>query len=167
MRIAFTCGLAACLLLAPPLTRAAESPATISPASTVTLTTAALEGLVRTHVSGSIHGGPVMDFEGVALMDVLRKAGAVADGKLTGRAMANVVRVTATDGYTAAFSIAELSPDVGAGTVIVADKANGKAIEATDGPFRLVVPGDRRPARWVRQAVRLDVFDLGQARAGH
>ena len=40
---------------------------------------------------------------------------------------------------------------------ILADKWDGKPLSAKEGPFRIVVPSDKRPARWVRQVTALRV----------
>jgi hypothetical protein len=48
-----------------------------------------------------------------------------------------------------------------AGTrVIVADQRDGKPLSAQQGPIRLVVTSDKRPARSVRMVERLHVVEL-------
>ena len=37
---------------------------------------------------------------------------------------------------------------------------DGQPLPVDDGPLRLVVPSDKRPARWVRQVVRIVVSDV-------
>jgi hypothetical protein len=63
----------------------------------------------------------------------------------------------AADGYRVAFSLAELDPKLGNHKVLVANACDGKALSAADSPLRLVVPGEVRAARSVRQirALRL------------
>jgi hypothetical protein len=39
--------------------------------------------------------------------------------------------------------------------VYVVTKRDGKPVPDKDGPFELVVPGEKRAARWVRQATAL------------
>ena len=68
--------------------------------------------------------------------------------------------VKARDGYTVLFSLGELDAKLGAAPAIVATTCDGKTIDASDGPFRLIVPQDQRPARSVRQVERLAVVDL-------
>ena len=65
--------------------------------------------------------------------------------------------IDAADGYRAVYSLAELDPALHDGVVILADRRDGRALDAKEGPFRLVAPGDKRPARWVRQ---LDMLRL-------
>lgn len=56
------------------------------------------------------------------------------------------------------FSLAELDPAMHDGLVLLADRRDGAALDAKQGPFRLVAAGDKRPARWVRQVVAIDVL---------
>ncbi len=44
--------------------------------------------------------------------------------------------------------------------VLVADRKDGKPLDAHEGPFRLVVPGDKRPARSARSIVKIEIRAL-------
>jgi len=48
------------------------------------------------------------------------------------------------------FSLAELDSGIVDSGVIVADTIDNAAIPAKIGPFRLVAPHEKQPARWVR-----------------
>ena len=63
--------------------------------------------------------------------------------------------VEAADGYKAVFALAELDPAFAVRDIILADKRDGKPLGAKEGPFRIVAPGDKRGARWVRQVTAL------------
>lgn len=119
---------------------------------------AALATLPRAQAQAASHDEPPSLWQGVALADVLAKAGAPAGKALRGRALASYVRVTAADGYQVVFGLGELDPGVGHAQALLADRHEGKPLDK-DGPFRLVVPGDRRAARWVRNVVRIEVVD--------
>ena len=69
-------------------------------------------------------------------------------------------RWAAASASSVVFSLAELDPDSSGSEVIVADTADGQALTAGQGPFRIVVPRDARPARSVRLAQRLEVVRL-------
>jgi hypothetical protein len=56
------------------------------------------------------------------------------------------------------FALIELDPRFTAKTVLVADQRDGAAIGA-DGPLRLVVPDEKHHARWVRNAIDVQVFN--------
>jgi hypothetical protein len=67
----------------------------------------------------------------------------------------------ARDGYTVAFSLAELSPDIGDRKVWVALDADGKPLPENDGPVRLLVPdeGKGHYHRWTLGVTSIVVVD--------
>jgi DMSO/TMAO reductase YedYZ molybdopterin-dependent catalytic subunit len=114
------------------------------------LSAADLKALPRVKLTAKDHDGTAREYEGVALQTLLAKAGVPQGSELRGKNMTLVVVAEATDGYRAAFSLAELDADFAAAQVLVADLEDGKPLDAQHGPLRLVVPGDKRQARWVR-----------------
>ena len=72
--------------------------------------------------------------------------------------MTSVVRITASDHYQVVFSVAELDSMLGNEQVILADTQDGHPI-TKDGPYRIVVPGDKRPARWIRNVTTIEVIN--------
>jgi hypothetical protein len=64
---------------------------------------------------------------------------------------------SAADGYRAVFALPELDPAFTDGVVLVADKRDGRPLGGEEGPLRLVVAGEKRQARWVRQLTSLSV----------
>jgi DMSO/TMAO reductase YedYZ molybdopterin-dependent catalytic subunit len=103
------------------------------------------------------HEGKTEVYEGVALEELLRRAGVPQGSQLRGAAMATYVEADAADGYRVIFSIAELDADFQNAEVIVADTMDGGPLAEKIGPFRLVVPHDKRPARWVRMLQSITV----------
>ena len=99
-------------------------------------------------------------FEGVALRDVLARAGAVFGEKLRGTLLAQVVLVTARDGYQVVYGIAELDPAFTDQIVLLADRRDGKPLLPDTGPWQIIVPNDKRPARWIRQVIRIEIRQL-------
>jgi hypothetical protein len=67
------------------------------------------------------------------------------------------VIVEATDGYRAVFSSAELDPELTDRIFLLADTKDGQPLPPREGPLRIIVPSDKRPARWVRQVKALTV----------
>ena len=124
----------------------------------VALDAATLAALPRQPVEASAHGQS-LHCEGVELLALLRKAGAMPAEPLRGAQLARVVRVDARDGYRAAFSLAELDPSLGNAKVFVVDRCDGKPLDDKSGPLRLVAPAESRPARWVRQVQAITVLD--------
>lgn len=137
---------------------AAESVRYLAPGkSLVTLDEKALAAMPRVTVQAGAHGDAPSAWEGVALVEVLRAQGAPLGKALRGDALASYVRVTATDGYQVVFGLGELDTEMGAAKVLLVDKHEGKPLDDKDGPLRLVVPGDQRPARWVRNVASIEL----------
>lgn len=67
-----------------------------------------------------------------------------------GPLMTTYVIAEASDGYRVLFALAELDSGFMNSEILVADTVDGVPIDETRGPFRLVAPHDKRPARWVR-----------------
>ena len=61
----------------------------------------------------------------------------------------------ARDGYRVVFGAAELDAGVRDSDVFLAFRRDGKPLDEAMGPFRLVVPSDKRGARWARQHARV------------
>ena len=89
---------------------------------------------------------------------MLAGVGVARGDTLRGKQLALYVRASAADGYRAVFALAELDPGFRTDVPIVSARCDGHALDANDGPLRIVVPGDLRPARWVRQLTALDVL---------
>ena len=76
-----------------------------------------------------------------------------------------VIVVTATDGYAASFSLAELLPDIGHHDVWLALDGDDKPLPADEAPARLIVPDDQKPSRWIRAVATINVLDAVAASA--
>jgi DMSO/TMAO reductase YedYZ molybdopterin-dependent catalytic subunit len=126
------------------------------------LTAADLKAMPRAKALAKDHDGAAHEFEGVALQAVLAKAGVLQGGDLRGKNMTLCVLAEAGDGYRAAFSLAEMDGDFAGEQVVVVDTADGKALGADSGPLRLVVPGDKRQARWVKMLKGITVVKAGE-----
>ena len=71
--------------------------------------------------------------------------------------MALYLVVEAADGYRAVFALSELDPAFTDRVVLLADRRDGQPLSMRDGPLQVVVPGEKKHARWVRQVIRLRV----------
>ncbi len=96
------------------------------------------------------HGVPIT-FQGVLLADMLAKVAIPAGEKFHKTAASYYVVAEGSDGYRAVFAWAELDPSFTDKAVYVVTKRDGMPLPERDGPFQLVVPGEKRNARWVRQ----------------
>jgi hypothetical protein len=95
-------------------------------------------------------------YSGVPLIDLLAKLGVPHGADLKGKALGTYVVATGSDGYKSVVALGELDPEFHPGTVLIADTMDGKPLDKA-GPFRLVVTEDKRPARSVRNLVRVEV----------
>jgi len=105
----------------------------------------------------NIHDKKTEVYEGVLLEDLLRRAGVAHGEHLHGISMVTYVIAEAEDGYRVVFSLAELDSGILDSEVIVADTMDGAPLAAKQGPFRIVAPHEKRPARWVRMLKSITV----------
>lgn len=110
-------------------------------------------------VSAKVKGHDAKDHEytGVSLYDIITKTGAVADNKLHGKALAKYLLITASDGYQVVIALPEVDPAFTDQVIVLANKGDGKDLSADQGPFRLVVPKDKKLARSVMHVTNIDV----------
>ncbi len=121
------------------------------------LTTAEFVRLPRQTVRAKDHDGKEAEFEGVPLVEVLKAAGVKFGQDLRGPALAAYLVVEASDGYRAVFALPELDPAFTDRVVLLADRREGKPLAGNEGPLRVIVPGEKRHSRWVRQVFALRV----------
>src|SRR5580700_2269338 len=113
------------------------------------------------HVKVTTHGSETSaTFEGVALRAVLEKAGVEFGHSMRGKRLASCLLVEAADGYRAVFALPELDPDFTDKEVVLAYLQDGKPLDEKAGPYRIVIPEEKRMARWVRQVTKLKIVDL-------
>ena len=101
-------------------------------------------------------------YEGVPLSALLKQAGAPQGGQIRGKTMATYVLAEGSDNYQVIFSIEELDADFQNSDVLVADTVDGAPLADKIGPLRLVVPQDKRPARWVRMLRSIQVLKVSK-----
>src|ERR1700754_3770928 len=113
----------------------------------LTLSAGDLASMPRTTAVARDKQGMEHTFAGVAIADILNKAGVTTGKQLRGENLAKYLLVTCADNYQVVFSLAELDSSFTDRVVILADQVDGKPLPAGTGPFRMVVPGEKKPAR--------------------
>jgi len=108
------------------------------------------------------HNGTEATFAGVPLVEILRLAGAKLGDQLRGKEMTTYVLVGATDGYHVVFALPELDPGFTDRVIFLADLRDGQPLSTSEGPLRIIVPNEKRQARWVRQVTTLTVLHAGK-----
>ena len=122
------------------------------------LKVANLKAMPRTAVTvHNEHAKADETYVGVRLADVLAKMGAPLGHDLRGAALCGYLVATGSDGYVAVIALAEVDPSFHPGEVLVADTMNGAPMDSKSGPFKLIVTEDKRPARWVRNLVNIEL----------
>lgn len=126
-------------------------------ATPLKLTAADLAKLPRRTLRAKAHDGKEATFEGIELGDVLKLAGVKFGEQLRGKDLALFLIVGASDGYHAVFALPELDHAFTDRLIILADRRDGKPLAEKEGPLRIVVPDEKREARWVRQVVTFTI----------
>lgn len=112
------------------------------------------------HITVTVHNEHTRadeSYSGVRVSDLLVKMDAPLGTKLRGPALSAYLEATGADGYVAVIALAEADPSFHPGEVIVADSMNAQSLDAHSGPFKLVVTEDKRPARWVRNLISIEL----------
>lgn len=155
-------------LLSGPLANAQTASKTATTNLTITgalarpLTLSAAELAKQPHVTVKAKDkqGKEHTYTGVPLSALLEASGAVANNKLHGKEFMKALKVTAADNYQVFFALAELDPAFATQTIILADRCDGKPLTAEAGPWQVIVPGEKKPGRWIRQVVSMQVVEL-------
>jgi hypothetical protein len=134
-----------------------------SPESRVEITADELEKLPHASVAIPVDQGAHVSYEGVPLAELLKLVGVKLGAELRGRALARYALVEAADGYRVVFSLPELDQDATGRNVLLADRRDGKALDAKEGPLRIVIPDEKRHSRWVRQVTAIHVHEAPSA----
>jgi DMSO/TMAO reductase YedYZ molybdopterin-dependent catalytic subunit len=121
----------------------------------LTLSHAAFAQLPRTVVQVRDRDGTVSAYAGVLLRDILVLAGVPLGEQLRGDRLAMYVVVEASDKYRVIFALPELDAAFTDRVVLLADRRDNQPLPAAEGPLRLVIPDEKRHARWVRQVVSI------------
>lgn len=121
------------------------------------LSVAELELLPHQTVDAVEHSGEKAQYTGVPIYQILKSAGVPMGEQLRGPALSLYIVVIASDGYQAVYALPELDPLANEGPVILADQKNGRPLDAAIGPLRIILPKEKRHARWVRQVIKIEV----------
>jgi DMSO/TMAO reductase YedYZ molybdopterin-dependent catalytic subunit len=119
------------------------------------LSAADLAKLPRRTVRAKDHSGKESAYEGVALIEILRLAGVPFGESLRGKNLSLYLIVEAADGYRAVFALPELDSAFTDRVIPLADHKDGNSLSTSEGPLRIVIPDEKRQARWVRQVTSL------------
>jgi DMSO/TMAO reductase YedYZ molybdopterin-dependent catalytic subunit len=114
---------------------------------------------VEIRVNDPRDAGKEIVYSGTPLVEVLKTGGLLLNAGEAGirESVKMTVFIEAVDGYRVAFSLAELDPELTDRIVLLADARDGRPLSPHEGPFRIIVPQEKRPTRWVRQVKSVTV----------
>jgi DMSO/TMAO reductase YedYZ molybdopterin-dependent catalytic subunit len=116
-----------------------------------------IQQYTQTQVVRKDKDGKDHTYTGVLLSAILQKAGATMGKDLKGENLTKYATIKASDGYQVVFALAELDKDFTDRQIILATKIDGQLLALADGPFRVIVEGEKKPARCIKQVTGIKV----------
>ena len=101
--------------------------------------------------------GAASQYRCVAFQTLLDVAGAPSGKSIKGERLTDYILVIGGDGYRVLFALAEIDSSLGNRKAFLCHGKDNMALPPEEGPLRVVMPGEERHARWVRNAVRIDL----------
>ena len=102
--------------------------------------------------------GKEHSFKGVRLVDVLDSAGVTLGKELRGENLTKSLLLSAADGYEVIYALAEIDPEFTDQVVLLAYEVDRQPLPAGEGPFRIIAPDEKKPARWIRELTSIRVL---------
>jgi len=118
-----------------------------------------LQKLPRTELEAADHRGNKSRYAGVSLRTLLDKLKVPRGEGFRGEWMRAFLVVEATDDYRAIFALPELDPGFTDRVIFLADTRDSHPLEKYKGPFQIIVPGEKKQARWVRMVKEIRLVD--------
>jgi hypothetical protein len=103
--------------------------------------------------------GKEIVYSGTPFAEVLKAGGLPLDSGMGGirEIVTMTVVIEAVDGHRAVFSLAEIYPDFLDRGTLLADTKDKQPLPPGEGPFRVIVPSEKRRGRWVSQVKAVTV----------
>ena len=118
-----------------------------------------LKKLPRTEVETTDRKGQKVKYAGVPVSALLQKVGTANGETLRGEWMRAFVTVDARDEYRAVFALPEFDADFTDRVIFLAYERDGQPLNSEVGPLQIIVPGEKKHARWVRMVKEIRVLD--------
>ena len=99
-------------------------------------------------------------YEGVTVKNVLEKAGITFGDSLKGKRLGTCLLVEASDGYRVVFALPEFDPAFTDKQIVLVFLRNNKPLDEKEGPYRIIIPNEKRMARWVRQVITFKIASV-------
>jgi hypothetical protein len=122
------------------------------------LARADLEALPHSRVTTGAPDSPVT-YDVVTLKTLLEKA-RITFHKLSGKMLASCLLVEAADGYRVVIALPEIDPAFTNTQILLAFLRRWELLDEKQGPYRIVIPDEKRMTRSVRQVTTLKIVDV-------
>ena len=133
----------------------------VGPAKTLTFTASEFAALPHSPLTtGDPYTQVPRHFTGVEVRELLSRAGLPLGDKLSGPALQLAVIFRSPDGYGVVFALADFDDNFTQRTLLLADQEDGKPLLEKAAPFQLIVPGDKKAARWARMVTSIEIVSL-------
>ncbi|OKS86796.1 molybdopterin-dependent oxidoreductase [Mucilaginibacter polytrichastri] len=119
---------------------------------------ATFAGMKQATAKVTANDGREHTYSGVSLYEILTQADAIPNKQLRGKSLTKYVLISAADGYQVVIALPEIDPAFTDKVIILANKEDGEDLAPNFGPYRLIVPGDKKPARSAMRVVAIDVL---------
>ncbi|RDC62323.1 molybdopterin-dependent oxidoreductase [Adhaeribacter pallidiroseus] len=123
----------------------------------VTITSGELDKMKKITVVATDRNNQAQNYTGVLLATLLQKSGVTLGEELKGKNLKKYVLLEARDGYQVVFSLAEIDPVFSEKKIILANRLDGNLLNPDQGPFQIIVEGEKKKARFIRQVTRIAV----------
>jgi hypothetical protein len=118
-----------------------------------------IEALLHVKVTTGASGVSAT-FDGVPLKAVLERAGIGFGETLKGKRLASCLLVEAADGYRVVIALPEIDAAFTDKQIVLAFLKDGKPLDDKERPYRIVMPDEKRMARWVKQVTALKIVNV-------
>ena len=105
-------------------------------------------------------GGKPSMYSGVPLKELLEQVGMVFSPERKQANLGSIVVVESVDAPSAVFAMAEFDSALTDKRILLADSKDGKPLAVPEGPFRIIVPEEKEPARWVKQVWAIYIVQI-------
>jgi hypothetical protein len=123
----------------------------------ISLAPLAMDKMGKTAVVAKDHNEKEHTYTGVELYVLLEEAGVTLWPELMGKNLTKYLLIKASDGYQVVFSLAEVDPEFSDKKIVLANRKDGELLSAEEGPFHIIIAGEKRKPRFIRQVISIEV----------
>ncbi len=113
-------------------------------------------------VKAKDHHGKTHAYDGIPVYDILSTAGVMFGEQLRGKMLRKYLVVEASDGYKVVFALPELDPLFTNKKILLVTRVDGKPLAKNEGPLQIVVPDEKRWARWIRMVTSFKINSVAE-----